>query len=201
MTPIASGHRNISKMTCHWPAVGQHWKCIHSMKEIVGGWTNPFEKYARQNGNLPQIGVKIKNIWNHHPEYQYSASLFSTTSTEDWLFAGHHLWEWAASSGKTFDDCAAGHLERVRSRSPTALYLQPTETITVLGPSRWWGNWLKKSITQHHEFRVFLAAITWAMKWYGQVSSWWPAKPATMLNTAKEGWTPGTRMAGKWKIF
>ena len=27
----------------------------------VGG-LNPSEKYARQNGNLPQIGVKIKNI-------------------------------------------------------------------------------------------------------------------------------------------
>ncbi len=34
---------------------------------LVGGWTNPFEKYARQNGNLPQIGLKIKYIWNHHP--------------------------------------------------------------------------------------------------------------------------------------
>ena len=33
--------------------------------ELVGGF-NPFEKYERQNGNLPQIGVKIKNIWNHH---------------------------------------------------------------------------------------------------------------------------------------
>ena len=33
---------------------------------LVGGWTNPFEKYARQNGSFPQIGVKIKNIWNHH---------------------------------------------------------------------------------------------------------------------------------------
>ena len=34
--------------------------------DLVGGWTNPFEKYARQIGNLPQVGVKIKNIWNHH---------------------------------------------------------------------------------------------------------------------------------------
>ena len=25
-------------------------------------------KNISQNGNLPQIGVKIKNIWNHHPE-------------------------------------------------------------------------------------------------------------------------------------
>ena len=28
---------------------------------LVGGF-NPSEKYPRQNGNLPQIGVKIKNI-------------------------------------------------------------------------------------------------------------------------------------------
>ena len=34
--------------------------------DLVDGWTNPFEKYARQNWNLPQVGVKIKNIWNHH---------------------------------------------------------------------------------------------------------------------------------------
>jgi len=36
---------------------------------LIGGF-NPSEKYARQNGNLPQIGVKIKtsliHILNHH---------------------------------------------------------------------------------------------------------------------------------------
>ena len=31
---------------------------------LVGGFS-PFEKYARQNGNLPQVGVKIKNVSNH----------------------------------------------------------------------------------------------------------------------------------------
>ena len=32
---------------------------------LVGGWTNPFEKYARKNGFIfPQFfGVKITNIW------------------------------------------------------------------------------------------------------------------------------------------
>ncbi len=28
---------------------------------LVGGF-NPFEKYARQIGSFPQVGVKIKNI-------------------------------------------------------------------------------------------------------------------------------------------
>ena len=28
---------------------------------LVGGF-NPFEKYARRNGNLPQIGMKIKHV-------------------------------------------------------------------------------------------------------------------------------------------
>ena len=36
-----------------------------SQVRLVGGF-NPFEKYERQNGNLPQIVVKIKNIWKHH---------------------------------------------------------------------------------------------------------------------------------------
>ena len=33
---------------------------------LVGGWTSPFKNIC-QNGNLPQIGVNIKNIWNHQP--------------------------------------------------------------------------------------------------------------------------------------
>ena len=44
------------------------WDSFKILSEIryllVGGWTNPSEKYARQNGNLPQIGAKIKHIWN-----------------------------------------------------------------------------------------------------------------------------------------
>jgi len=31
---------------------------------LVGGF-NPSENMS-QNGNLPQLGVKIKNTWNHH---------------------------------------------------------------------------------------------------------------------------------------
>ena len=33
-----------------------------SLDYLVGGFNHPFEKYARQNGNLPQIEVKIKHI-------------------------------------------------------------------------------------------------------------------------------------------
>ena len=32
---------------------------------LVGGWTTHLKNIG-QNGNLPQIGVKIKNVWNHH---------------------------------------------------------------------------------------------------------------------------------------
>ncbi len=32
---------------------------------LVGGWTTHLKNIS-QNGNLPQIGVKIKNVWNHH---------------------------------------------------------------------------------------------------------------------------------------
>ena len=47
------------------------WICLASMLEkkllkLVGGWTNPAEKYESNLGIFPQIGVKMKNIWNHH---------------------------------------------------------------------------------------------------------------------------------------
>ena len=32
-----------------------------------------------QNGNLPQIGVKIKHIWNHHPDNQWDNCRFLIT--------------------------------------------------------------------------------------------------------------------------
>ena len=47
---------------------------------LVGGWTNPFEKYARQIGKIfPKLGMKTENIWNHHlvadiPNFQVAVS-------------------------------------------------------------------------------------------------------------------------------
>ena len=42
---------------------------------------SPFEKYARQIGSFPQIGVKIKHIGNHHPElgFLFNFVLIPTT--------------------------------------------------------------------------------------------------------------------------
>ena len=47
------------------PSMGQSSRYRRVDIFLVGGWTNPSEKYDRQYGKLPQIGVKIKNIWNH----------------------------------------------------------------------------------------------------------------------------------------
>ena len=41
-------------------------------KSLVGGWTNPSEKYVRQIGHLPQIsGWKQKNFKTTTPEINY----------------------------------------------------------------------------------------------------------------------------------
>ena len=32
---------------------------------LVGGF-DPIEKYACQIGSFPQVGMNIRNIWNHH---------------------------------------------------------------------------------------------------------------------------------------
>ena len=34
--------------------------------KLAGWWFQPYWRKKNQNGNLPQIGVKTKNIWNHH---------------------------------------------------------------------------------------------------------------------------------------
>ena len=36
---------------------------ILNQETLGGGWTNPSEKYYREIGNLPQIGMNIKNVW------------------------------------------------------------------------------------------------------------------------------------------
>ena len=59
--PIRAWHR--------W-GIGR-WDIDHTVDgKLVGGWTNPFEKYERQNGwkSSPSFGVNIKSVWNHHPE-------------------------------------------------------------------------------------------------------------------------------------
>ena len=34
-------------------------------------WFQPIWKNISQNGNLPRIGLKIKNIWTHHPVFRF----------------------------------------------------------------------------------------------------------------------------------
>ena len=49
-----------SVSVCH----GRSW----SISVLVGGF-NPSEKYDRQIGNLPQIGMKVKNLWVATTQY------------------------------------------------------------------------------------------------------------------------------------
>ena len=39
---------------------------IKQLQRYSSWWFQPLWKILVNNGNLPQIGVKIKNLWNHH---------------------------------------------------------------------------------------------------------------------------------------
>ena len=41
---------------------------------LVGGWTNPSEKYDRQNGNLPQVGMNVKKSLKPPTSYDHGCS-------------------------------------------------------------------------------------------------------------------------------
>ena len=51
---------------------------------LVGGWTNPSEKYARQIGSFPiwMKMMKIKNIWNHHLVKEVSRHVYPANRWE-----------------------------------------------------------------------------------------------------------------------
>ena len=50
-------------------------KSIQTLPSLLVGGFNPSEKYARQIGSFPQVGVKIKNISNHHLVYHNVSEL------------------------------------------------------------------------------------------------------------------------------
>ena len=56
-------------------------------KKLVGGWTNPFETYARQIGFIfPPLWMNIKNIWvgNHHLEKLWKSSNYKAPTDSVW---------------------------------------------------------------------------------------------------------------------
>ena len=81
---------------------------------LLAGGFNPFEKYD-SIGLFPQVGVKIKNIWNHHlayilsatvnPQYYQGTLRLHLESYLQWLDIAHlskkalksypyHPWDW-----------------------------------------------------------------------------------------------------------
>ena len=60
-----------------WPCPALHGASSPGVVyQLVGGWTNPFEKYARQNGFIfPKFrGENSKNIWKISPPSQQSTA-------------------------------------------------------------------------------------------------------------------------------
>ena len=83
-------------------------KWSHHISCLVGGWTNPSKKYDRQIGILPQIGVKIKHIWNHPPRCE-SVQLYHPENPE---LLGCFL------LGNVIARMSFNHCERFRKSSP-----------------------------------------------------------------------------------
>ena len=64
----------------------------YSFIPITSWWFQPLWNTS-QNGNLPQIGVKIKDIWNHHLELHWFSYFFPRIESDNLLelLPGPHL--------------------------------------------------------------------------------------------------------------
>ena len=91
----------------------------------------PLKKYDRQNGNLHQLGVNIKNIWNHHPEISH----FQIFPAKLWTDLGYSIsiWpnlrpKWVASPHDCHDCIAKNsvtlHGQRISQSAQEAPWLQ-----------------------------------------------------------------------------
>ena len=101
-------HTNCAPTSCH------HVKW--TIYELVGGWTNPSEKYPRQIGNLPQIGVKIEKTLKPPPRESMNIShsiflggttilqrcFFITEITFDYLWSTIKASPWAVEDTSCF---------------------------------------------------------------------------------------------------
>ena len=66
------------QVSCHFSKSRDATLAPQTNQTIVGGWTNPFEKYARQIGSFPLVGVKMKKIFE------------PTTQQQKWMFFWGH---------------------------------------------------------------------------------------------------------------
>ena len=61
MTPTQASCFIIREIAPNYTIFGSIWMGRNlGQKVLVGGWTNPSEKYARQIGSFPRVGVKRK---------------------------------------------------------------------------------------------------------------------------------------------
>ena len=75
-TAFKSGPPRDAKASCHVVArssslPGEGCRKVSSFEAKITSWwlNHPSDKYASQTGSFPQIGMKIKNVWNHHADY------------------------------------------------------------------------------------------------------------------------------------
>ncbi len=71
-------------------------------------------KNISQNGNLPQIGMKIKNIWNHYPALKLHAEMVELISEKV---------PWMKIYESDYQNCILNHHE-LKMALPTKIYLQ-----------------------------------------------------------------------------
>ena len=110
---------------------------------------NPFEKYSSKWESSPSFGVKIKNVWNHHPDchskmntlqYMESVHYFMIFCLLDWCIL---FFRWApALLPHLFANShnKAGSKEQPIKKNTVAIQDQPTRDVCPRTMNYWPGN-------------------------------------------------------------
>ena len=89
---LANGNPNIN-LFWHWhpPASGLDPREYDLLALLYWLVVSTHLKNISQNGNLSQIGLKIKNVWNHHLVYFRVPRRLCFSSSKSWVCLDHDV--------------------------------------------------------------------------------------------------------------
>ena len=80
-------HQNLTGIEINFKIL-RHQSEINQWHFLVGGWTNPFEKYARQIGSFAQVRAKKNKYLKPPPSFKFGCDVFP----EPWLILHPSIW-------------------------------------------------------------------------------------------------------------
>ena len=122
-------------------------------------------KNISQNGNLPQLGVKIKNIWNHNLVIHFTPQQLFVFGKDCWIYPWHRIPRFPLEPDPTFgvwlkvETCCACRMACMTGQRHHSVYGRKDSAI-------WWWQIVPGANGVHFMCDFFLGAFFFGSWWF-----------------------------------